>query len=123
VGCRPVIPKAPQTDSRGGDSQRARFLTPLAQKIRAMPSAVRLREDYLAEELRALARRSKNVNQSRRLGSRGIAGQKRSEISSLKGTDVDVGRGKERGSRRPIPDTWHAIEQRSSPFHLAGIRR
>ena len=32
-----------------------------------MPSAVRLREDYSAEELRALARRSKNVNQSRRL--------------------------------------------------------
>jgi transposase len=33
----------------------------------AMPSAVRLREDYSAEELRALARRSKDVNQSRRL--------------------------------------------------------
>src|SRR6516164_8547757 len=33
----------------------------------AMPSAVRLREDYTAEELRALARRSKTVNQSRRL--------------------------------------------------------
>src|SRR6201986_2278695 len=32
-----------------------------------MPSAVRLREDYSAEELRALARRSKSVNQSRRL--------------------------------------------------------
>jgi transposase len=32
-----------------------------------MPSAVRLREDYSAEELRGLARRSKNVNQSRRL--------------------------------------------------------
>ena len=32
-----------------------------------MPSAVRLREDYSAEELRASARRSKNVNQSRRL--------------------------------------------------------
>jgi transposase len=32
-----------------------------------MPSAVRLREDYSAEELRALARRSKTVNQSRRL--------------------------------------------------------
>jgi transposase len=31
-----------------------------------MPSAVRLREDYSAEELRALARRSKTVNQSRR---------------------------------------------------------
>ena len=32
-----------------------------------MPSAVRLQEDYSAEELRALARRSKDVNQSRRL--------------------------------------------------------
>ena len=32
-----------------------------------MPSAVRLREDYSAEQLRALARRSKYVNQSRRL--------------------------------------------------------
>ena len=32
-----------------------------------MSSAVRLREDYSAEELRALARRSKTVNQSRRL--------------------------------------------------------
>jgi CRISP-associated protein Cas1 len=25
-------------------------------------------------------------------------------------------------SRRPIPENWHAIEQRSSPFHLAGNR-
>ena len=32
-----------------------------------MPAPVRLREDYSAEELRALARRSKDVNQSRRL--------------------------------------------------------
>jgi transposase len=32
-----------------------------------MASTVRLREDYSAAELRALARRSKNVNQSRRL--------------------------------------------------------
>src|SRR5215471_2126809 len=32
-----------------------------------MPSAVRLREDYSAEALRALARRSRIVNQSRRL--------------------------------------------------------
>ena len=32
-----------------------------------MPAAVRLREDYSAEALRALARRSKGVNQSRRL--------------------------------------------------------
>ena len=32
-----------------------------------MPSAVRLREDYSAEELRTDARRSKDVSQSRRL--------------------------------------------------------
>ena len=32
-----------------------------------MPSAVRLREDYSAEELRRLARQSKDVNQGRRL--------------------------------------------------------
>ena len=32
-----------------------------------MPSAVRLREDYSANELRTLARRSKDVSQSRRL--------------------------------------------------------
>ncbi len=25
-------------------------------------------------------------------------------------------------TRRPIPDNWHSIEQRSSPFHLAGNR-
>ena len=31
-----------------------------------MPSAVKLREDYSAEALRGLARRSENVNQSRR---------------------------------------------------------
>jgi transposase len=32
-----------------------------------MPSALTLREDYSAEQLRALARRSKDVNRSRRL--------------------------------------------------------
>ena len=32
-----------------------------------MPAAVKLRDDYSAEDLRALARRSKDVNQSRRL--------------------------------------------------------
>jgi transposase len=39
----------------------------MAREIRAMPSAVRLRADYSAEALRALARRSKDANQSRRL--------------------------------------------------------
>jgi|HubBroStandDraft_6_1064221.scaffolds.fasta_scaffold2380322_2 hypothetical protein len=33
-----------------------------------MPAAVKLRDDYSAEELRALARRSKDVNQSRDVG-------------------------------------------------------
>ena len=46
---------------------RRDFLTPLAREIREMPSAVRLREDYSAEELRTHARRSKDVSQSRRL--------------------------------------------------------
>ena len=32
-----------------------------------MPAAVKLREDYSAEQLRALAKRSKDVHQSRRL--------------------------------------------------------
>ena len=32
-----------------------------------MPAAVRLREDYSGQELRALARRSQDVSQSRRL--------------------------------------------------------
>jgi len=32
-----------------------------------MPTAVRLRDDFSAEALRALARRSKDVNQSRRI--------------------------------------------------------
>jgi hypothetical protein len=57
----------PRWLTHAGDSLEARILTPLAREIRAMPSAVRLREDYSAEELRALARRSKDVNQSRRL--------------------------------------------------------
>ena len=39
----------------------------MAWRISALPSAVRLREDYSAKELRGLARRSKDVNQSRRL--------------------------------------------------------
>ena len=32
-----------------------------------MPAAVRMREDYSAEALRSLAKRSKDANQSRRL--------------------------------------------------------
>jgi transposase len=57
----------PRWLTHAGDSHGADFLTPMAREIRAMPSAVRLREDYSAEALRALARRSKDANQSRRL--------------------------------------------------------
>ena len=38
----------------------------MGAEIRAMPAAVKLRDDYSAEDLRALARRAKDVNQSRR---------------------------------------------------------
>src|SRR5271154_2253588 len=50
-----------------GDSHEARFLTPLAREIRAMPSAVRFRKASSAEELRTHARQAKAVSQSRRL--------------------------------------------------------
>src|SRR6202042_1071674 len=62
-----IIPKAPLVDSRGGFPNRGRADSSWRGEIRAMPSAVRLREDYSAEALRALARRSKDANQSRRL--------------------------------------------------------
>src|ERR1700691_5172748 len=49
-----------------GDSRIATGLIQVGAEDRAMASAVRLREDYSAAELRALARRSRDVNQSRR---------------------------------------------------------
>jgi transposase len=54
-----------------------------------MPSAVRLREDYSAEALRALARRSKDVNQSRRLLSRAAVrdGMDRGAAAKIGGMD------------------------------------
>src|SRR5271163_527554 len=54
-----------------------------------MPSAIRLREDYLAEELRGLARRSKNVNQSRRLLSLAavLSGMDRGGAAKIGGMD------------------------------------
>src|SRR5271165_1184781 len=55
----------------------------------AMPSAVRLREDYSAEELRALTRRSKFVSQSRRLLSLGAVrdGMDRGSAAKIGGMD------------------------------------
>src|SRR5580693_3433821 len=54
-----------------------------------MPSAVKLREDYSAEALRALARRSKDVNQSRRLLSLGAVrdGMDRGSAAKIGGMD------------------------------------
>jgi transposase len=54
-----------------------------------MPAAVKLREDFSAEELRALARRSKDVNQSRRLLSLAAVreGKDRGEAAWIRGMD------------------------------------
>jgi hypothetical protein len=65
------------------------FSDSLAREIRAMPAAVRLREDYSAEELRALARRSKDVNQNRRLLSLAVVrdGMDRGSAAKIGGMD------------------------------------
>ena len=54
-----------------------------------MPAAVRLREDYSAETLRGLARRSKNVNRSRRLLSLAavLSGMDRGGAAEIGGMD------------------------------------
>jgi hypothetical protein len=54
-----------------------------------MPSAIRLREDYSAEAFRALARRSKDANQSRRLLSLAAVrdGMDRSSAAKIGGMD------------------------------------
>src|SRR5260370_37126861 len=67
----------------------------MAREICAMPSAVRLREDYSAEELRASARRSKTVNQSRRLLSLAAVrdGMDRGAAAKIGGMDRQTLRG------------------------------
>src|SRR6202034_3802744 len=59
-----------------------------------MASAVGLREDYSAAELRALTRRSKNVNQSRRLLSLAAIGDgmDRCEAAKIGGMDPQTPR-------------------------------
>ena len=54
-----------------------------------MPAAVKLREDFSAQELRALARRAKDVNQSRRLLSLATVrdGKDRAEAAQIGGMD------------------------------------
>jgi transposase len=57
--------------------------------MRAMPAAVRLREDFSADELRGLARRSKDVSQSRRLLALAAVrdGKDRAEAAKIGGMD------------------------------------
>jgi len=54
-----------------------------------MPAAVKLREDFSAEQLRALARRSRDANQSRRLLSLAAVrdGKDRGEAAKIGGMD------------------------------------
>jgi transposase len=60
-------------------------------RIRALPAAVRLRDDYSATELRALAKRSKDANQSRRLLSLAAIrdGMDRGDAAKIGGMDRD----------------------------------
>ena len=84
-----LIPKASPAELMG-DSLGAKFLSSLwVGGIRGMPAAVKLRDDYSAAELRALAKRSKDVNQSRRLLSLAAVrdGMDRSEAAKIGGMD------------------------------------
>jgi hypothetical protein len=84
-----LLYQRPRRLTQVGDSLAPDFLTPWGGRIRVMPSAIRLREDYLAEELRGLARRSKNVNQSRRLLSLAavLSGMDRGGAAKIGGMD------------------------------------
>jgi transposase len=98
----------------------------MAREIRAMPSAVRLRADYSAEALRALARRSKDANQSRRLLSLAAVrdGMDRGRAAKIGGMDRQtlrdwVHRFNAAGPEGPI-DNWTAgPEPRLSAEQLA----
>src|SRR6202011_5374756 len=61
----------------------------MARRVRAMSGAVNLREDFSAEELRALAKRSRDANQSRRLLSLAAIrdGMDRGEAAKIGGMD------------------------------------
>ena len=86
-----------------------------------MPSAVRLREDYSAEALRALARRSRDANQSRRLLSLAAVrdGMDRGSAAKIGGMDWQTLRDwvhRFNGSgREGLVDNWTGGPQ-ASPF-------
>lgn len=95
-----------------------------------MPSAVTLREDYSAEDLRALARRSKDANQSRRLLSLAAVrdGMDRGAAAKIGGMDRQtlrdwVHRFNAAGSDGLV-DNWTAgPKPRLSAQHLAALAK
>src|ERR671913_1167460 len=103
----------------------------MAGRICAMPSAVSLRTDFSAGELRRLAARTKHVNQSRRLLSLAavLDGMSRAEAARIGGMDRQtlrdwVHRFNERGPEG-LKDTWSkgnpprlSAEQQAELAHL-----
>ena len=71
-----------------------------------MPAAVKLQDDYSAEELRALARHPKGVNQTRRLLSLAAVrdGMDRGSAAKIGGMD-----------RQTLRDWVHRFERLGSP--------
>src|SRR5260370_40337321 len=100
----PLHDQSRATSQNPPDSRIAAGLIQVGAEDRAMASAVRLREDYSAAELRALARRSKTVNQSRRLLSLAAV-----RDGMDRGSAAKIG-----GMGRP---TLHDLGQ---PLHLSG---
>ena len=80
-----------------------------------MPSAVRLREDYSAEELRALARRSKTINQSRRLLSLAAV-----RDGLERGSAATIGRSCMFNLIGQLPDVRALLEVDGAHVHLYG---
>src|SRR5271170_4828315 len=95
-----------------------------------MPAAVKLREDYSAAGLRSLARRWKDVNQSRRLLSLAAVreGMERGEAARIGGMDRQtlrdwVHRFNERGPEGLLDKWTSGPESRLSADQLAELAR
>src|SRR3974390_1086079 len=109
-----------------GDSRIASMMIQGGMEGWAMPWSVKWREDYSAEELRALARRSKDVNQSRRLLSLAAVrdGMDRGSAAKIGGMDRqtpgDWGhRVNGAGPQRPIDNRTEGPKPRLSAEQLA----
>jgi Winged helix-turn helix len=87
-----------------------------------MPSAVRLREDYSAEALRALARRSKDANQSRRLLSLAAIrdGMDRGAAARIGGMDRQTLRGWVHRFNGSGPQASSTLDRRSQASPVGG---